>query len=132
LRRVTVNRAIDVLRQRRPQGDAEALPDGAPAHIDRVEDRELRDAVVRGLGSLSDAQRSVLVAKVYDGLTFTEIATELDIAVPTAKTHYLRALAAMVSVHGSRRIYVKSTGASAFRRCASSARARNAKTGTFC
>jgi len=95
LRRVTVNRAIDVLRERWPEGNAAALPDDAPAHFDWVEDHELRDAVVRGLRSLSDAQRSVLVAKIYDGLTFAEIASELDIAIPTAKTHYLRALAAM-------------------------------------
>ena len=94
LRRVTVNRAIDVLRQRRPEGDA-ALPDGVPARVDPVEDHELRDAVARGMRSLSDTQRSVLVAKIYDGLTFAEIASELDIAIPTAKTHYLRGLAAM-------------------------------------
>jgi len=52
----------------------------------------LRHDVTAGLAKLSDLQRSVLVAKVYDEMTFAEIAAELDVAVSTAKTHYLRAV----------------------------------------
>ena len=37
----------------------------------------------------------MLIAKVYDGLTFAQIAAELKLAVPTVKTHYLRALSAV-------------------------------------
>ena len=47
------------------------------------------------LERLTEAQRAVMVAKVYDGLTFPQIAAEMDLAVPTVKTHYLRALSAI-------------------------------------
>ena len=59
------------------------------------DEEALRDAVARGLRRLTDPQRSVLVAKLYDGLTFAEIAAEHEVAVPTVKTHYVRALASM-------------------------------------
>ena len=52
-------------------------------------------ALSEALGTLSDGQRAVLTAKVQDGRTFSEIADEMRIAVPTAKTHYLRALRTM-------------------------------------
>ena len=35
------------------------------------------------------------MSKCYDQMTFQQIADELGIAVPTAKTHYLRALSAV-------------------------------------
>ncbi|GAF95160.1 unnamed protein product, partial [marine sediment metagenome] len=41
---------------------------------------------------LSDVQRSVIVAKVYDDMTFAQVAEELGLAVSTVKTHYLRAV----------------------------------------
>ncbi len=96
LRRVTINRAIDVLRARRESpaaAAADAASEGAPAP--GLELDELRAAVANALADLSDQQRTVLVAKVYDGLTFARIAEELGLAVPTVKTHYLRALAAV-------------------------------------
>lgn len=42
--------------------------------------------------TISDLQRAVLLAKVVDELTFEQIAGQLQIAVPTAKTHYRRAI----------------------------------------
>lgn len=102
LRRVTVNHCLDVLRVRRdatpcigrirpiaPIAPAEHGPDRDAAAM------ELRDAVVRGLEDLSAQQRAVLIAKVYDQETFAEIAESMDLAVPTVKTHYVRALRAM-------------------------------------
>lgn len=67
----------------------------APAVEPTPEARELADALRAAIASLSEQQRLVLMAKTYDRMTFREIADELDIAVPTAKTHYLRALAAV-------------------------------------
>jgi len=93
LRRVTVNRAIDMMRARRatPAGadvrDRPAADGTPPAGL-----AELRAAIGAGLQKLSETQRGVLTAKVFDGLTFAQIARELDLAVPTVKTHYLRAL----------------------------------------
>ncbi|MFH0983584.1 MAG: RNA polymerase sigma factor [Planctomycetota bacterium] len=97
LRQVTVNRAIDQLRLRRttvPPTEA-VMPHSTASECDELEKRELRSEVAAALAQLTEAQRSVLVAKVYDGLTFAEIAIELGVAVPTAKTHYLRALSAV-------------------------------------
>jgi RNA polymerase sigma-70 factor (ECF subfamily) len=99
LRRVTVNRALDVVRQRRTMSQlaakvghqsAERVVDGTA-----LEQAELRAAVNAALAQLSDAQRDVLCAKVFDGMTFAQVAQQMRIAIPTAKTHYLRAVAAM-------------------------------------
>jgi len=95
LRRVTVNHCLDQLRARRncPTPTAAAHDDHGPERFAAA--HELRDAVVRGLETLSDQQRAVLVAKVYDQETFAAIAHSMGLAVPTIKTHYVRALAAM-------------------------------------
>ena len=97
LRRVTTNRAIDVLRVRRRSPASEGPPSGlsAPVEDDTLEVEDLRREIATALEGLTDAQRSVLIAKVYDGLTFAQIAAENHVAIPTAKTHYLRALTAV-------------------------------------
>jgi len=97
LRQVTINRAIDLLRARRPAEptlDAVTLA-APPAELDETEKQELRRDIANAIGSVTEAQRGVLIAKVYDGLTFAQIAAELGLAIPTVKTHYLRALAAV-------------------------------------
>ena len=98
LRRVTVNRAIDVARLRREM-PTEVIPESdrnVDAQTLHRADREvLREDVSTGMQRLPEMQRAVLVAKVYDELTFAQIADEFDIAVSTAKTHFLRALTAM-------------------------------------
>lgn len=98
LRRVTVNRAIDVARQRRvtPEADIQrADRDGSEQALVRNDREVLREDVSTAMQRLPEMQRAVLVAKVYDELTFAQVADELDIAVSTAKTHFLRALQAM-------------------------------------
>ncbi|RJP39771.1 MAG: RNA polymerase sigma factor [Phycisphaerales bacterium] len=104
LRRVTVNRALDVLRERHrdPQDDFRLAPSGvgrcdgtAPTAGARAEERERRERVSRALGGISERQREVVVAKVFDGLTFAAIAAQMNLSVPTVKTHYLRGLAAL-------------------------------------
>jgi len=95
LRRVTLNRSIDLMRERRGQSEPEAALAASAAALPRllgVEQDELRSDVSAALEALTDVQRSVLIAKVYDGLTFAEIAAELNIALSTAKTHYVRAI----------------------------------------
>ena len=96
LRRVTLNRAIDLCRRRQTglEGADAALQratvqDSAETGMDR---ETLRSDIASALERLSEAQRGVLVAKVYDEMTFAEIAAELDVAISTVKTHYLRAV----------------------------------------
>jgi len=93
LRTVTTNRALDLVRVRHRRPEAGPLPREIARPGDETTRRdELRAAITRAMEALSEQQRAVLVAKVYEGLSFARIAEELDIAVPTAKTHYLRAL----------------------------------------
>jgi RNA polymerase sigma factor (sigma-70 family) len=99
LRKVTLNRAMDTLRMRRA---ARAFTEIFPrlsmtekAASAPMAAEELRERVAAAMQQLSPMQREVIVAKLWDGLTFGEIGCELGIATPTAKTHYLRGLAAM-------------------------------------
>ena len=97
LRTTTINRAIDVLRSRQSASSAAASmprrPLLGPARSSEID--ELRADIAAALATLTESQRGVLVAKVYDGLTFAAIAAEQKLAVPTVKTHYLRALGAV-------------------------------------
>lgn len=99
LRRVTLNRAIDMSRKRpshtfaAPGTEAETV--SVEEGIEVLDRATLREDIAAALNELTDIQRSVLVAKVYDELTFAEIATEMGVAVSTVKTHYLRAVQAV-------------------------------------
>lgn len=102
LRQVTINRAIDLLRTGRSAVEAERRDAGQTAGsqaragaAEEAQMQELRREIARAIENVTEAQRSVLIAKVYDGMTFAQIAGEMGLAVPTVKTHYLRALAAV-------------------------------------
>lgn len=94
LRRVTINRAIDVQRARRMAGQvSDGLGDVVIDVAKTQADTEtLRDDLAQTLDTLTEPQRAVLIAKVFDELTFAQIAHELGVAIPTVKTHYVRAL----------------------------------------
>ena len=99
LRRVTLNRALDIGRSRTARREAEtdslaSIP-AEPVLQFHPDQADLRRDVATSLESLTDMQRAVLVAKVYDELTFAQIAAELELAVSTVKTHYLRAVRAV-------------------------------------
>ena len=98
LRRVTLNRAIDLTRKQRTDrhvSDAvDELPD-ADRTAATLEQDELRGEVARALDHLTDSQRNVLIAKIYDEMTFAKIATGMDLGVSTIKTHYVRAIQAV-------------------------------------
>ncbi len=97
LRQVTIRRAIDYRRANASRRAREASSPPSTVQVDDslVSREELRRQIAEAMAALSQMQRCVLVAKVYDGLTFARIASEMEIAVPTVKTHYLRAVAAL-------------------------------------
>jgi RNA polymerase sigma factor (sigma-70 family) len=101
LRTVTVNRALDTLRARKANpaspADLDTVGDTQPGPITLLAQTELRAKVQSALATLTENQRAVLVAKVFDGETFAQIAQDMNLAIPTVKTHYLRALAALES-----------------------------------
>ena len=59
---------------------------------DALDGDALREDIASKLDDLTEAQRMVLIAKVFDEMTFAGIATELGLSVSTIKTHYLRAV----------------------------------------
>ena len=95
LRQVTARVVIDRWRAESSRGAArhEFSPDRSAG--ESVESHELVECLRAAIGTLSEQQRLVLMAKTYDRMTFQQIAHEFGIAVPTAKTHYLRALSAV-------------------------------------
>ena len=97
LRKVTIHRAIDFRRSNARRRTRETRSPPSSVHVDesKVARDELRRGIADAVKALSEMQQSVLFAKVYDGLTFVRIAAELEIAVPTVKTHYLRAVCAL-------------------------------------
>ena len=99
LRRVTLNRVIDLQRRRRfeHKRDKRARRVVAAWTSDgqTIDTDDLRADIATALRKLTEIQRAVLVAKVYDTMTFAQIAAELDLAVSTVKTHYLRAVRAL-------------------------------------
>lgn len=97
LRRTTVNRAIDLLRGRKAAAAIKPDPPATSADpVTRaVEAGELRTAVASAIASLSPAQQRVLTAKVFENMTFAQIAAEQGISASTAKTHFVRALEAV-------------------------------------
>lgn len=95
LRQVTARVVIDRWRAESRRGVVQLEYSPESAMEESVEARELVERLRAAVATLSEQQRLVLMAKTYDRMTFGQIADELGIAVPTAKTHYLRALSAV-------------------------------------
>ncbi len=95
LRRVTVNLAIDAIRSAARRAShtepVRSAVDFAPDPACQETARRIAEA----LDTLTERQRSVLVAKIYDGCTFRRIAEQMEVSVPTAKSHFLRGLQAL-------------------------------------
>lgn len=111
LRRVTVNHCVDLIRRRRRQrwalpatgraGQPGEAGRSSPAASEPLECAERRRVVVAALQQLSDAQRAVVIAKIFDGDTFEAIAEDLGTSASTVKTHYLRGLRRMRELLGA-------------------------------
>ncbi len=90
--------ALDVLRRdsRRTRRESAAVSesDQMVQPMFEVEDESQR-ALVAALDLLPDEQREVLVMKIWNDLTFAEIASALEISQNTAASRYRYALAAL-------------------------------------
>jgi len=98
LRRVTINRAVDRLREKRAQRQKENIPvteDSTQPASASSDQEALRLDVAAALNRLTDLQRGVLAAKVFESQTFADIAAEYGVSMSTVKTHYLRAVRAV-------------------------------------
>lgn len=99
LRRVTINRALDVCRRRHGQDfqhddsqpvSRETLSPTVPFHA--TVEKEQHEAVRHAMTRCTESQQYVIAAKVFDGATFAAIAIDMDVSESTVKTHYVRAI----------------------------------------
>lgn len=94
LRRVAQRVIIDRWRAARTRSAHEQRAT-APHSLNPRDDADECLALRAALLELSPQQVAVVIAKFYDDLTFAQIAGELGISTPTAKTHYMRAISAL-------------------------------------
>jgi RNA polymerase sigma-70 factor, ECF subfamily len=65
---------------------------GAPEPSDRLQHRETERKVRDAVDALPDTEREVVVLRMFQGLSFSEIAQITEVPVPTAKSRMLYAL----------------------------------------
>jgi len=103
--RIAHNTAIDAMRRPRPplaSTDA-AIDAQAPPEPDPVERRELGQALTAALAALRPDQRTAIVLRYENGLSFDEIGTVLGVPEVTARSHVHRgrkALAGLLTASG--------------------------------
>jgi RNA polymerase sigma-70 factor, ECF subfamily len=107
LYRITLNLCRDWIRRERrapvvqaPEGvDPIEMADERMAPTESVEDlvarREMTAAVARALAELPEEQRMAILLKEYHGLTFQEIADQLDCPLSTVKTRLYQGLSVL-------------------------------------
>lgn len=69
-----------------------AMMESGPSPFDVLEGRDLSRRVAAAVAALPEEQREVIVLKEYQGLTFLEVATVLDVPISTVKTRLYRGL----------------------------------------
>jgi RNA polymerase sigma-70 factor (ECF subfamily) len=92
VRRAVRNECYSALRRRRRDivaGDEPALLEAVAASSDR---REERLALERAIRELPAEQREIVHLKTYEGLTFQEIADELDESINTVASRHRYAI----------------------------------------
>jgi RNA polymerase sigma-70 factor (ECF subfamily) len=96
LYRIAVNAGTDMLRREKRilPDDIEdlGLPDGRPSPESLVSHRERTIMVQEAILSLPEASRAVLVLREYEGMSYQEISSTLDIPVGTvmSRLNYAR------------------------------------------
>ena len=97
--RLTTNAAIDYLRRERKQGQSVSLDDEEtfaeppardPGPQGQAERRELRRLLQQGLLSLSAEHRQVLLLRELEGMSYEEIAVQLELDLGTVKSRIAR------------------------------------------
>ena len=107
LYRITLNLCRDWIRRERrapvvqvPEGtDPVDLADAQASPAESVEDlvarREMTEAVTRAMSELPEEQRVAILLKEYHGLTFQEIADQLNCPLSTVKTRLYQGLSVL-------------------------------------
>src|SRR3954467_7410132 len=104
LYRVAHNRCIDHLRRPVPPPAEIFEVSRKPLH-DPVEEAQRRDdlrRLVEDVGRLPDQQRSALLMREIDGMTYADLAVALDVTVPAVKSLLVRARVGLVEAAEAR------------------------------
>ena len=99
LYRITVNAAIDLVRERGPKGILQALPDDAGNRLrdpsagpeELFDLAQLQGAFLRLAAALAPKQRATFVLKEIEGLETAEVARVLGVTESTVRNHLLQA-----------------------------------------
>ena len=70
----------------------DCVPSDSPEPRDDLQRAELRAKVRGAVAALPDAEREVVILRMFEHLSFAEIAKATDVPVPTAKSRMLYAL----------------------------------------
>jgi RNA polymerase sigma-70 factor (ECF subfamily) len=98
--RVATRRSIDRFRRERVHSrldDLDIVDDETRAPAEVVQARSVEDATARALASLPGRQRQCWVLREIGGLSYQEIASELDMPVPTVRGLLSRARTSMIT-----------------------------------
>src|SRR3954453_15224925 len=104
LYRVAHNRCIDHLRRPVPPAAEIFEVSRKPLH-DPVEEAQRRDdlrRLVADVGQLPEQQRSALLMREIDGMTYADLAAALDVTVPAVKSLLVRARVGLVEAAEAR------------------------------
>src|SRR5215204_1658390 len=104
LYRVAHNRCIDHLRRPRPVA-SEIFEMSRPPLLDPVDEAQRRDdlkRLVADVSRLPEQQRSALLMREMDGLSYADLAAALDVTVPAVKSLLVRARVGLVEAQESR------------------------------
>src|SRR5690349_511041 len=104
LYRVAHNRCIDHLRRPVPPAAEIFEVSRKPLH-DPVEEAQRRDdlrRLVADVGQLPEQQRSALLMREIDGMTYVDLAAALDVTVPAVKSLLVRARVGLVEAAEAR------------------------------
>jgi RNA polymerase sigma factor (sigma-70 family) len=104
LYRVAHNRCIDHLRRPVPAPADVFEMSRTPLH-DPIEDAQRREdlrRLVTDVGRLPDQQRSALLMREIDGMSYADLATALDVTVPAVKSLLVRARVGLVEAADAR------------------------------
>jgi RNA polymerase sigma-70 factor (ECF subfamily) len=92
VKRIAIDYARKSAARRWREAEAQALNEGEAFVEDGYAERDRREMLEASLRGLPEAQREVLVLKIWGDLTFDEIGRTLDVSPNTAASRYRYAL----------------------------------------
>jgi RNA polymerase sigma factor (sigma-70 family) len=107
LYRIARNRCLNHLRRPVPEGQdtMDVMPaDGGVTTAERVQKREDFRALIDDVGELPETQRTALLLREIDALSYEEIAAAMDTTVPAVKSLLVRARMSLAEASQSRHL----------------------------